>query len=134
MPESVADEVIEWIGDGLTLRSYCRQPGKKSYKTIYRWREKDRLFATRFAHARDLGFDVLAEECLDIADNSSNDYMERQGKDGNSYTVVDSEHIQRSKLRIETRLKLLAKWCRQRYGEGSLEESDDGSEPDPRFE
>jgi hypothetical protein len=30
---------------------------------------------------------------------------------------LNSEHIQRSKLRIETRLKLLAKWNPKKYGE-----------------
>ena len=30
---------------------------------------------------------------------------------------VNAEHIQRSKLRIETRLKLLAKWNPKKYGD-----------------
>ena len=31
--------------------------------------------------------------------------------------MFDSEHVQRSKLRVETRLKLLAKWDPRRYGD-----------------
>jgi hypothetical protein len=30
---------------------------------------------------------------------------------------LNAEHVQRSKLRIETRLKLLAKWSPKKYGE-----------------
>jgi hypothetical protein len=30
---------------------------------------------------------------------------------------LNAEHVQRSKLRIETRLKLLAKWNPKKYGE-----------------
>ena len=30
---------------------------------------------------------------------------------------MDTDVIQRSKLRVETRLKLLAKWCPTRYGD-----------------
>ena len=81
-----------------------------------------------------MGFDAIAEECLDIADNASNDWMTREGKDGETSWQVNGEHIQRSKVRIETRLKLLAKWCRQRYGEGIADAVDEDIEPDPRFE
>jgi hypothetical protein len=64
-----------------------------------------------------MGFDAIAEEALEIADDGSNDWMERRRKDGSTEEVVNSEHVQRSKLRIETRLKLLAKWSPKRYGD-----------------
>jgi hypothetical protein len=64
-----------------------------------------------------LGFDAIAEDILDIADDGTNDWVERKRKDGSVDTVVDSEHVQRSKLRIETRLKLLAKWNPKKYGD-----------------
>jgi hypothetical protein len=54
---------------------------------------------------------------LDIADNATNDWMEKQGKDGTELYQLNGEHIQRSKLRIETRLKLLAKWNPRKWGE-----------------
>lgn len=41
----------------------------------------------------------------------------KKGKDGKEYEGIDTEHIQRSKLRVETRLKLLAKWNPKRYGD-----------------
>lgn len=134
VPVAVADEVVDWISEGKTLRSFCRQDGRPARRTIDGWREKDENFRARIARARDIGFDVIAEECLEIADDATNDWMEREGKNGESYTVIDSEHIQRSRLRIETRLKLLAKWCHQRYGDGTGITSQDDIEPDARFE
>ena len=56
--------------------------------------------------------DAIADDCFVIADESSKDY--RLTDKGLAF---DAEHVQRSKLRIETRLKLLAKWDPKRYGE-----------------
>jgi hypothetical protein len=55
-------------------------------------------------------------EALDIADENQHDTIKRQdGSEG-----PDSEWISRSRLRVETRLKLLAKWDPKRYGEATL--------------
>jgi len=93
------DEILEWVANGRTLRSYCRQEGKPSWQTVYRWMDKDSVFADRFAESRDRGFDSLAQQCLDIAEN------------GNPGDVA------RAKLRVWTTLQLLAKWDPRRYGE-----------------
>lgn len=117
VPTELADEIVAWISDGKPLREFCRQQGKPCYATVYNWLDKDREFATRFAGARECGEDVIAQECFEIADDSSNDWIERQDKKGETYTAFNAEHVQRSKLRIETRLKLLAKWNPKKYGE-----------------
>lgn len=117
VPQDIADEVVEWISSGQTLRDYCRQDGKPARRTIDKWREKDETFRARFARARDDGFDVIAEECMAIADDGENDWMAREGKDGDQGWQLNGEHVQRTKVRIETRLKLLAKWDPKRYGE-----------------
>ena len=44
--------------------------------------------------------------------------MERRGKDGESAGwELNGDHVQRSRLRIDTRLKLLAKWNPRKYGD-----------------
>lgn len=114
-------EVIERIVDGLSvgtpLRELCRQEGMPNWRTVYAWIAADAELAAQIAQARDLGFDAIAEEALAIADDASNDYMTRRTKTGAEEKVLDAEHVQRSKLRIETRLKLLAKWSPRKYGE-----------------
>ena len=63
-----------------------------------------------------MGMDAIAEECLEIADDGTNDWVTR--KLGNAEVeVLNAEHVQRSKLRIETRLKLLAKWNPKKWGD-----------------
>jgi hypothetical protein len=81
-------------------------------------------FAERFARARDTGHDIIAQECLEIADRKAEDYMVLA--DGREQ--LDREHVQRSKLRIETRLKLLAKWNPKKWGD-KLELAGDQQNP-----
>lgn len=112
VPQDIANEVIKWIANGKTLRDFCRQENMPSFVTIYDWLAKDREFAERFAQARESGHDVIAEECLAIADDGENDWLQtKRGK------RVDKECVERSKLRVDTRLKLLAKWNPKKYGD-----------------
>lgn len=111
-PADFYQSIEDWISEGKTLREWCRQPGHPCYWLVYEWMKNDNDFSKRFAQAREAGEDVIAEECLAIADDATNDYMERDGR-----MELDREHVQRSKLRIETRLKLLAKWNPKKYGD-----------------
>lgn len=112
----VALEVLEHIGKGLTLTSFCRKEGKPSKWTIDRWRVRVPEFDEAFCLARDQGYDSMAEECVHISEDGSEDWEERTKRDGSTYMAVNPECVARSKLRIETRLKLLACWDRRRYG------------------
>src|SRR5690242_8790475 len=118
--EAITPEIVEivlaGIADGIPLRELARRHGFGK-STWYDRLAEDEELAGRFARARVEGFDAIAEETLDIADDASNDWMRRERKDEeDSAYVLNGEHVQRSKLRIETRLKLLAKWDPKRYG------------------
>ena len=112
VPQDIADKVIAWIADGKTLRDFCRQPEMPSYSAVYDWLAKDKEFQTRFAQARESGEDQIAQECIAIADDGSNDWQETEFG-----PRVNAEHINRSRLRVDTRLKLLAKWNPKKWGE-----------------
>jgi hypothetical protein len=109
---AVATKICEQLSEGISLREICRQEGMPPWQTVYSWMERDASLVEAIARAREIGYDALAEECLKIADDGTNDYVE-----GERGPQLNSEHIQRSKLRIETRLKLLAKWNPKKYGE-----------------
>jgi hypothetical protein len=96
----VEERIIEGLTDGVPLRVLCRQDDMPSWRAVYDWMNADASFASRVAYARDLGFEALAEDILNIADD----------------TPAINEHVQRSKMRIDTRLKLLACWSPKRYG------------------
>lgn len=121
----IAQTIIDGLSDGIPLRQLARLHGF-SKSAFYDWVNDDAEFAGRIARAREIGFDAIADEALEIADDATNDWMKRQRQDGMDDDVLNSEHVQRSKLRIDTRLKLLAKWDPKRYGDKQLV----GSDPD----
>jgi len=123
--KEIAQQICEQLSEGIPLREICRKEGFPAWRTVYDWMYRDEDLSAAIAHARDVGCDALAEECLDIADDANNDWMERFDKDGKSVGwVVNGEHVQRSKLRIETRLKLLAKFNPKKYGDAITHKGD----------
>ena len=114
---TLAEEIVARIAKGEPLRQICRDEHMPAWRTIYDWQAADKEFSARIAQARELGEEAIAQECLEIADNATNDWMEKVGRDGTELYQLNGEHVQRSKLRIETRLKLLAKWNPRKWGE-----------------
>ena len=102
---------------GEPLAVICRDDGMPSVVTVWRWEQESEETAKSIARARERGFDMIAADCLEIADDGTNDYIEKRRDDGSTYEAFDAEHVQRSKLRVDTRLKLLAKWDPKRYGD-----------------
>lgn len=111
VPQDIAEEIVEWISIGQTLRDYCRQEGKPSWRSVYRWMEKDTEFAARIAHARELGHDAIAEETLEIIDTFPIEAVSDSG------SRLDAGHVSWLKNRVEQRMKLLAKWNPKKYGD-----------------
>lgn len=112
--DEVIERIIEGISNGKTLTSLCDSPDMPHRQAVYDWIEKDKELSIRFGRAREAGYDVIAEECLKIADFSALDTLINE-KTGNPQ--ADSEWIARSRLRVDTRLKLLAKWSPKKYGD-----------------
>jgi hypothetical protein len=76
---------------------------------------RDKDLSERIAHAREQGFEALAEEALLIADTPVFGQKQVMTDQGTSTTVEDM--LGHRKLQIETRLKLLAKWNPKKYGD-----------------
>lgn len=110
--QAIADEICERLAQGEPLRKICRDDRMPTWQTIYRWMAENADLSNRIAHAREAGFDAIAEECLEIADETAFDTVSTEHGDR-----ANTEWISRSKLRVETRLKLLAKWDPKRYGD-----------------
>jgi transposase len=110
--DEVLDEICDRLSQGEPLRQICRDERMPSWQTFYRWKAEDESLSRRIAHAREAGFDAIAEECLDIADETAFDTVSTEHGDR-----ANTEWISRSKLRVDTRLKLLAKWDPKRYGD-----------------
>ncbi|WP_057659287.1 helix-turn-helix domain-containing protein [Pseudoxanthomonas dokdonensis] len=106
----LADKIVRRVSEGKTI-SDCAREFDFYRGNVRDWRAKYPDFDHRMAVALDEGYDAIADHCLVIADDSSGDY--REGKDGAQF---DSENVQRSKLKVHTRMQLLEKWSPLRYG------------------
>jgi len=111
----MATAIVEWIAEGKPLRQFCRE-NAIAWRTIYNWIDANADFSARFTRARDIGADAIAEQALEIADTPVEGVRtEIGGKDGPK--EVREDMLGHRKLQVETRLKLLAKWFPQKYGE-----------------
>ena len=117
--EKIKDEIVTWLSEGKTLRDFCRQEQMPSFGAIYKWLQEDKDFEQRFAHARVIGHDSIAEECLDLADKEPLEVFDEAGN-----KRYDPGSISWRKNQIETRLKLLAKW-NPKYGDKTILAGDD---------
>lgn len=109
----LVESICERLAAGEPLAQICRDEGMPHPSTVRDWMKEREEVSRAIACAREDGFDQIALDALRIADFSEDDQV--LDKDGNPRT--DSEAIQRSKLRVDTRFKLLAKWDPKRYGD-----------------
>jgi hypothetical protein len=106
--------LLRWLVEGKTMVSFCRRKCSPTIHTVYEWLRKDLSFSEDVREAKFVGYDVMAQSCIDIADNG--------GEDGEG----QREDVPRDKIRIWTRLQLLARWDSARYGDRILVGGDGG--------
>ena len=125
--DEVADANLERIAGGESLVSVCRSDDMPHRATVFRWiADPSRPeFRDMYARAREAQAEYMADEILEIADDSSHDVKTIERK-GELVEVVDHDVVQRSKLRVDTRKWLLSKLAPRKYGD-KLEL---GSDPD----
>lgn len=96
------------------LNKLCKMhPHWPNPNTIYEWRIKIKDFGEMYARAKQSQVEVLVDEILSIADDTSNDYIANdEGK-----LVYNNEHVNRSRLRIDSRKWFAAKLAPRVYGD-----------------
>lgn len=116
--QEMGDLICERIATHpLGLKRLCKKyDDMPAETTIQRWRYRVSGFRLQYAQAKMLQADLLAEECLDISDDSRQDI--RVTEDGK--TMIDGEFVARSRLRVDTRKWLASKLFPRQYGDKSL--------------
>lgn len=111
MPEfsqDLFDEICEKLSDGESLRDICKADDMPNKATVFRWLANDEKLSDQYARAREVQADALFDDCLAIADQYEND--EKTAEGGN-------DHINRAKLRIDTRKWMAGKLRPKKYGD-----------------
>lgn len=124
--QETADRICEGLVEGQSLRSICLADDMPSASTVCRWLAANAVFREQYAHARDAQADTLTDEMLDIADDGSNDWMEKKNAEGAVVGVeYNGDAVQRSKLRIDTRKWYASKLAPKKYGDRQVLEHTD---------
>jgi hypothetical protein len=121
--QAVAEEVCDRLAKGESLRQICKDSHLPDEKTIRYWAAKaDHPFSAQYSVAREVGYLSMADELLEIADDGSNDWMVREGKDGEPSWILNGENIQRSRLRVDTRKWVVSKMLPRIFGDKVINE------------
>jgi transposase-like protein len=119
-----ADAVCALLEDGKSLRAACREL-ELSPRTILDWTRANEAFSAQYTRAREVGYKLLADEIIDIADEKEVQ-VRYEGED----TTLDLSPtaIARNRLRVDTRKWMLSKMLPKIYGD-KLELSGDKENP-----
>ena len=116
--DDLADKICSALSDGASLRKVCEPDDMPCKATIFNWLRTNKEFLDQYERAKQESADAMADEILDIADDGTNDWIEKTDKDGAVIgETLNSEHVQRSRLRIDTRKFLMAKMKPKKYGD-----------------
>lgn len=114
--DTIFKRIINAISiDNMSLRAALRMDGMPASETFFKWIDADKDKMIQYARACEERADNIFEEILEIADDSSNDV--RITEDG--IQTVNSEFVQRSKLRVDARKWMLGKMNPKKYGDRS---------------
>jgi hypothetical protein len=105
------DEILQRLREGETLTGICRSPGYPTAGAVRYWVGQEDALYSAYARARELGYQGMADELLDIADQSSKATWSRD------------------QLRLSTRQWLLSKALPRMYGDRVQVEGGDGDRP-----
>lgn len=111
---AIADEVCKRLEREYSLIRVCRDPKMPAESSVRGWVMADEDgFAARYARARMVGYQAMADEIVHISDDQSGDVIvDEDGK-----PRVDHENIQRARLMVDTRKWLLSKVLPKIYGD-----------------
>jgi hypothetical protein len=112
---TLANKICEAIATSTKgLKTLCEENDDfPSYRVLRSWISDNKVFQHLYEIAKTDQAEYMADEMLEIADDSSNDYM--QNKEG--FIELKTENIQRSRLRIDTRKWIASKLKPKKFGE-----------------
>lgn len=116
--QDIADKICNRIAEGESLRAICEDEDLPEARTVHRWLYRFEEFCQQYARAREAQADFFAEEIIEIADDGSNDWMERYDKEGDCIGWQENgEALRRSSLRVDTRKWLMARMSPKKWGD-----------------
>jgi len=114
--EEIADTICLALAEGMSLRTICSLDGMPSRTTVFQWLRDMPAFRTKYTQARDDQAETMVDECADIVDDGTNDFMERRNSRGELEIAYNGDSVQRSRLRVEHRRWYAERLLPKKYG------------------
>jgi hypothetical protein len=111
--DELANEIVERIASGDNILDICDEEGMPTRVTLWRWKKANKDFCNNIIEAEEEKTHIWQNEVVKIADNGTHDT--KINDNGNE--CEDKEWTNRSKLRVDARLKLMAMMNGRRYGQ-----------------
>lgn len=114
----IADAICLRLMGGESLRRICQDDGLPDRNTVLVWLRDDKDgFQAKYARAREIQAEMLADEMAEISDDGRNDWMEKLTADGQAVGWTENgESARRSALRVSTRQWIATKLLPKKYG------------------
>jgi hypothetical protein len=104
----IEEEIFQRVADGKSIRAALEDDWLPGWTTVNKRLASDPEFAARYARAREAQADKLFDECLEIADQYEQAEEKLEG---------GTDHINRARLRIDTRKWMAGKLRPKVYGD-----------------
>ena len=80
---AIGDEICERLAEGESLNRICKDEHLPARRNVLKWllKTENKLydkFRHNYAQAREIQYQCMSDDIMDIADNGTNDFMERE--------------------------------------------------------
>lgn len=114
--QELAKSICDRLANGESLRTICKSEGMPTRETVRVWRNDNPDFSGQYARAREDQADFYADECIEIADDKSQDILDiKEG--GDTRMITNSAAVQRAKLQCEMRKWKASQLAPKRWGQ-----------------
>ena len=117
--DELVNEICRLISSGLSLRKICLQERMPTIECVRVWLLNKPQFSAQYARAREEQADLLADECIDIADDKSQDILDiKEG--GDTRMITNSAAVQRAKLQVDARKWKASQMAPKKWGQQNI--------------
>lgn len=108
--QELADKMCAQLAEGISLRTVCLAKDMPDKSTVFMWFRTNKKFLDQYARAKEESADALAEEILDISDESLAVIKTGVANKSSAYAQVQ-------RLRVDTRKWIMSKMKPKKYGD-----------------
>jgi hypothetical protein len=118
----LGEEICRRLAEGESLRSICNDENMPSKTTILTWAgSPNHPLCDQYARAREIGYQLLADEIIEIADTPKLG-VETKTKEDGSQETTEGDMLGHRKLQIDSRKWMLSKMLPKIYGDKITQE------------